>query len=69
MEATCVHPVLSGNAVAKITDSPIDRLVVTDSIPTHGKTFPKLDVLPVAPLFAKAIRRIHDGDSVSDLFS
>ena len=69
VEATCVHPVLSGNAVAKITDSPINRLVVTDSIPTLGKTFPKLDVLPVAPLFAKAIRRIHDGDSVSDLFS
>jgi ribose-phosphate pyrophosphokinase len=69
IEATCVHPVLSGSAVAKITDSPIDKLVVTDSIPTNQKKFDKLTVLPVAPLFAKAIRRIHDGDSVSDLFS
>jgi len=67
--ATCVHPVLSGNAVARITDSPIKELVVTDSIPTADKQFPKLTVLPVAALFAKAVRRIHDGDSVSDLFA
>jgi ribose-phosphate pyrophosphokinase len=69
VEATCVHPVLSGNAVTKISASPINKLVVTDSIPTRDKTFDKLEVLPIAPLFAKAIRRIHDGDSVSDLFS
>ncbi len=68
VEATCVHPVLSGNAVTRITDSAIDDLVVTDSIPTADKAFDKLTVLKVSHLFAKAIRRIHDGDSVSDLF-
>ena len=68
VEATCVHPVLSGNAVSRISDSAIQGLVVTDSIPTEAKKFPKLTVLPISPLFAKAIRRIHDGDSVSELF-
>ncbi|MFT7622757.1 MAG: ribose-phosphate pyrophosphokinase [Myxococcota bacterium] len=69
VEATCVHPVLSGNAVERITNSGIDELVVTDSIPTAGKDFDKLMVLPTSHLFAKAIRRIHEGDSVSDLFN
>ena len=69
VEAACVHPVLSGHAVKKIVDSSIREIVVTDSIPTKGKEFDKLHILPVAPLFAKAIRRIHDGDSVSELFS
>ncbi len=68
VEATCVHPVLSGSAVSRITDSSINGLVVCDTIPTAEKEFQKLTVLPVAPLFAKAIRRIHDGDSVSELF-
>ncbi len=69
VEATCVHPVLSGSAVDRITKSAIDELVVTDSISTAQKPFPKLSVLPVGQLFAKAIRRIHDGDSVGELFS
>lgn len=69
VEATCVHPVLSGEAVSRIVNSPISNLVVTDTIPTADKMFDKLHVLPVAPLFAKAIRRIHDGESVSELFS
>ena len=68
VEATCVHPVLSGNAAQRITDSDISSLLVTDSIPVAGKSFDKLEVLPVAPMFAKAIRRIHEGDSVSGLF-
>ncbi len=69
VEATCVHPVLSGSAVKKIQEGPIERLVVTDTIPTEGKSFPKLEILSTAQIFAKAIRRIHDGDSVSDLFA
>ncbi|MBT9556943.1 MAG: ribose-phosphate pyrophosphokinase [Myxococcales bacterium] len=68
VEATCVHPVLSGNAVSRITESAIEELVVTDSIPVADRHFDKLKVLPTAPLFAKAIRRIHEGDSVSELF-
>ena len=68
VEATCVHPVLSGNATDRIMQSEISNLLVTDSIPVEGKTFDKLEVLAVAPMFAKAIRRIHEGDSVSGLF-
>ena len=64
-----MHPVLSGNAVERIQNSSIERLVVTDSMPTKGKEFDKLEVLSVASLFAKAVRRIHEGDSVSELFS
>ncbi|MEK7644318.1 MAG: ribose-phosphate pyrophosphokinase [Patescibacteria group bacterium] len=69
VEAACVHPVLSGNAVRNIMESPIAGIVVTDTIPTKHRTFPKLTVLPVAHLFAQAIRRIHDGDSLSALFA
>ena len=68
VEATCVHPVLSGGAPQRIADSPIDRLVATNTIPVEGKEFSKLELLSVAPMFAKAIRRIHEGDSVSELF-
>ena len=62
------HGVLSGPAMDRINGSNILNVIVTDTIPTREKQSPKLEVLSVAPLFAKAIRRIHDGDSVSDLF-
>ncbi len=62
------HGVLCGPAMEQINESVMKEVVVTDTIPLAGKTSSKLRVLSVAPLFAKAIRRIHDGDSVSDLF-
>lgn len=67
----CVtHPVLSGPAVERINESPMDQLVVTDTIPLRGEALKcsKIKVLSVAPLFGEAIRRIHDEDSVSSLF-
>ena len=68
--AAVVHPVLSGNAIEKINASPLDELVVTDTIPLHQKRdmCPRITVLSVAPLFAQAIQRIHNGDSISSLF-
>ena len=68
--AAVVHPVLSGSAIDEINDSRLDELVVTNTIPVHSKKkkCPKITVLSVAPLFAKAIRRIHNGKSISDLF-
>ena len=65
-----VHPVLSGNAIEKINKSPFDELVVTNSIPVADKVqqCSKITVLSVAPMFAKAIQRIHNGDSISVLF-
>ena len=63
------HPVLSGPAMARIVGSPLEELVVTNSIPLgKDKLHPKITVLSVAPLLAEAIRRIHDEESVSTLF-
>ncbi len=68
--ACATHPVLSGPALDLIMKSPMDQLVVTDTIPLRDKAqdCPKIKVLSVAPLFGEAIRRIHDEDSVSSLF-
>ncbi|MFT4703838.1 MAG: ribose-phosphate pyrophosphokinase [Bradymonadia bacterium] len=63
------HAVLTKNAPALLQAAPLDEVLLTNSIPIPlHKRFPKLRELTVAPLFAQAIRRIHDGDSVSDLF-
>ncbi len=53
----------------RIDASPIQRLLVTDSIETQPVTFsPKVEVVSVAPLFGEAIRRIHNRESISVLF-
>ena len=69
--AAATHAVLSGNAMQNLADNVIDRVVVTDTIPTAGRCDPiseKLDVLSVGPLLGEAIKRIHNDDSVSALF-
>jgi ribose-phosphate pyrophosphokinase len=64
-----VHPVLSGPAVDRIKASPLEEVVVTNSIPvSDGKRAARVTVLTVAPLLGEAIRRIHDEESVSTLF-
>jgi ribose-phosphate pyrophosphokinase len=69
--AYCTHGVLSGGALEKIKKSPLDVLVVTDSIAASDavKATKKIRQLPIAPLLGEAIRRISKGDSVSSLFS
>jgi ribose-phosphate pyrophosphokinase len=63
------HGVLSGNAIQRISELPIREVVVTNTIPIPPeKRIDKIKVLSVAPLFAEAIRRIHTGESVSQLF-
>jgi ribose-phosphate pyrophosphokinase len=68
--AYATHAVLSGPAVDRITKSPIEEVVVTNSIPLSpaAAACPKIKPLSVAPLFAEAIRRIHEADSLSSLF-
>lgn len=68
--AVCTHPVLSGSAVQKISESVIKQLVVTDTIPLSGeaKILNKTKVVSVAGLFAEAIKRVHNNESVSSLF-
>jgi ribose-phosphate pyrophosphokinase len=64
------HAVLSGPAVERITKSPIEEVVVTDTIQLapDAAASPKIRSLTVAPLLAEAIRRIHSADSLSSLF-
>lgn len=62
------HAVLAGKAVEKLQKAPVKEVVVTDTIPTEGKEFPKLRVLSIANLLGEAIRRIHHSESVSTLF-
>jgi len=70
VSAYAVHPVLSGPAIERLEDSPIDRVVVTDTIPLReeARACAKIQVLSVAHLFGEAIRRIHSADSLSSLF-
>jgi len=68
--AYVTHSVLSGGAVARVADSPLDRLVITDSImATDGiSTTKNIDQLTIAPLLGEAILRISEERSVSSLF-
>lgn len=67
--AAVTHPILSGMAPQRVESSPINELVVTNSVPvTEEKRNSKIKVLSIAPLVAEAIRRIHQGGSVSMLF-
>ena len=63
------HPVFSGPAPQRLREAPISRVVVTDTVPVpKEKRFDGLQVLSVAPLLAESIMRIHNGNSVSELF-
>lgn len=68
--AAIVHPVLAGKAVEKIKNSPLDELIVTNSIPLASlEKTDKIRQISVALLLAEAIHRIHRNESVSSLFS
>ncbi len=68
--AYCTHAVLSGSAAERVTNSAIDELVVTDTIPLRddARACKKIRQLSVAELLAETIRRISNEDSVSSLF-
>ncbi len=67
VRAICTHPVLSGKANENIDNSVLEELVVADTIPLNQSS-DKIKVLTVSLLFAKAIRKIHDNESISSLF-
>ncbi len=65
------HAVLAGPAMERLADSPISKIVVTDTIPENGrceKIQDKLVVLSVGEMLGQAIKRIHDNQSISELF-
>ncbi len=63
----CTHAVLSGEAIKRIEDSPIESLVIADTIPLQHHSR-KIKVQSVAPVFAEAIKRTHEDRSISSLF-
>lgn len=67
VRAVCTHGVLSGKAYENIENSALDEVIITDTIQPRQKS-KKITVLTVADLFAKAIRRTHNYESISELF-
>lgn len=68
--AYCTHPVLSGPAVERLSNTDLDELVVTDTIPLseEARKVPAIRQVSVAEMLAETMRRIHDEESVSSLF-
>jgi ribose-phosphate pyrophosphokinase len=68
--AVASHGVLSNPAVDRITASPIEELLITDTIPPRPdvRACPKIKVFSVAKMVGEAVKRIHHGDSISSLF-
>jgi ribose-phosphate pyrophosphokinase len=67
VRAVCTHAVLSGKAYENIENSALEEIAVSDTIPLK-QAAPKIKVLTVSTLYAKAIRKIHDNESISSLF-
>ncbi len=67
--AACTHAVLSGEAIKRIDDSPIEKIYVSDTIFQKPENLsPKVEVLTVSEIFAEAINKIHEEKSLSSLF-
>jgi ribose-phosphate pyrophosphokinase len=67
--ACCTHPVFSGPAIQRIAASPVEEVIVADTIPVNGdKRLDKITVLSIASLIGEAIHRIHTGLSVGAMF-
>lgn len=68
--ACCTHAVFSGPAIERLKASAIDEVVILDTIELDSdKRFDKLTILSSAKLFAEAIRRIYQNESVSEIFN
>jgi len=67
--AMATHGVLSGPAIERLEKAPIERVVLTNTIPLPSdKRLPKIEVLSVAKILADALSAVFDETSVSDLF-
>src|SRR3954451_697392 len=71
VRVACTHGLFSGDAIARLSaEKDVEEIVCTNTVPiAAGKATDKLTVLSVAPALAEAIRRIHNGESVSALFA
>ena len=67
--ACATHPVLSGPAIQRIEDSDIKQMILLNTIPIPAeKRIEKMKILSVAPLFAEAMMRVFNNESISKLF-
>jgi ribose-phosphate pyrophosphokinase len=66
--ACATHAVLSGPAVDRINESPIEELVVTNTMPAPAAEIPKLKILSIAQIFAQTILNVYEDESVSAIF-
>ena len=70
IHVAATHGVLCGPAIERIQDSPINSMVITDTIPlSKDNDIDEIEVLTVAPLLAEAIKRIHHDQSISSMFA
>lgn len=71
VSAVCTHGILSGPAIERIENAPLEKVYIADSIPLSPEKAKcsKIEVLSVAPMFADAIKNIHEEASVSQLFA
>lgn len=65
--AMCTHPVFSDDAMEKLQNSCLDRIVVSDTIPLK-KSYPKFEVISIAPLFAGVIKCVMEHTSIASYF-
>ena len=69
IHVAATHGIFSGSAIEKIKEAPIDSVVITDTIPlTPEKTLPNIKIRSVAKFLAEAIKRIHNDQSISEMF-
>ena len=66
--ACATHGIFSGPAIERLMNAPIEKVIVTNTLPVYEKQFSKLEIVSIAPLIAEAIKRVHEGASVSSLF-
>ncbi|MBU0712088.1 ribose-phosphate pyrophosphokinase [bacterium] len=63
------HGLFSGDCIRRLTESPVDQIIVTNSLSIpEERMFPKLEIVSASPMFAEAIKRIHYEESISSLF-
>ena len=62
------HGILSGPAIQRLEDAPVEEVIITNSIPLDREVSSKFTQLSIAPILGEAISRIHDNESVSSLF-
>jgi ribose-phosphate pyrophosphokinase len=67
----CTHGLFTGQAIERLRSQPdVEEIVATNTVPIpEAKRLPHMTVLSIAPLLSEAIRRIHQGESVSELFA